>query len=61
MQSSVEHYRRFKGMGIGPGGIGCPCCMPYQDKKQLRRIARKRITRQVFKLAMDQLRAEDYC
>jgi len=58
MQSSVVHLGLVR-MGIGPAGIRCPCCMPYQDKKQLRKIARKKITKQVSKLAIEQLLSEE--
>jgi len=32
---------------IGPGGINCPCCNQHMSKKELRRLARKRIKKEL--------------
>lgn len=51
----ADDFKRESRKSVGIGGIKCPCCMPYEGEKKLRKICRRRLKEQTKTLVTEEL------
>lgn len=47
----MDAFKKTQQKDIGPGGIKCPCCVQYGNKKEAKKNLRKK-ARRLMKLAL---------
>jgi hypothetical protein len=50
----MDAFKKAQQKDIGPGGINCPCCVQYGNKRKAKKRLRKK-ARRIMKLSIKKL------